>query len=58
MAYSAFIQILDRLTVRSVLRGSTSTICGILGTLAVIILCLAIYIPPTIQYFEGNYFES
>jgi hypothetical protein len=58
MAYSALIQILDRLTVRSVLRGSTSTICGILGTLAVIILCLAIYIPPTINYFQGNYFES
>lgn len=58
MAYSALIQILDRLTVKSVLRGSTSTICGILGTLAVVVLCLAIYIPPTIGYFRGNYFES
>lgn len=58
MAYSAFIQTLDRLSVKSVLRGSTSTVCGIIGTLAVIVLCLAIYIPPTIGYFNGNYFES
>lgn len=58
MAYSAMIQVLDRLTVKSVLRGSTSTVLGIIGTLAVFILCLAIYIPPTISYFQGNYFES
>ena len=58
MAYSALIQILDRLSVKSVLRGSTSTVLGILGSLAVLILCLAIYIPPTIKYFQGNYFES
>jgi len=58
MPYSSFIQVLDRLSVRSVLRGSTSTFLSILGTLAVFILCLAIYIPPTINYFQGNYFES
>ncbi len=58
MPYSNFIQVLDRLSVRSVLRGSTSTVLGVLGTLAVFILCLVIYIPPTINYFQGNYFES
>ena len=58
MAYAEFIQVLDRLTVKSLLRGSTSTVLGILGTLAVFILCLALYIPPTVKYFQGNYFES
>jgi hypothetical protein len=55
MAYSALIEGLDRLTVKSVLRGSTATIIGIIGTLAVIILCLAIYIPPTSSVLKGEY---
>ena len=58
MAYSAFIQTIDRLSVRSVMRGSTSTVCGIIGTVAVLVLCLAIYIPATINYLEGDYYES
>lgn len=58
MAFGAVIQTLDRLSVRSVLRGSTSTICGIVGTLVLLALCLGIYIPPTVGYFKGNYFES
>jgi hypothetical protein len=52
------IQTLDRLSVRSVMRGSTSTICGVAGTLLVVILCLAIYIPPTNEYLKGDYYES
>lgn len=58
MAYSAIIESLDRLTVKSILRGSTSTIAGIIGTLALIVLCLAIYIPPANSILKGNYFES
>ncbi len=58
MVYSAVVETLDRLSVKSVSRGSTSTVCSLLGTLAVIILCLAIYIPPIQGYFKGNYFQS
>jgi len=49
---------LDRLSVRSVLRGSTSTLCGVVGTFIVIILCLAIYIPTANEYLKGDYYES
>jgi hypothetical protein len=56
MAYSAIIETLDRLTVKSIMRGSTSTILGVIGTLTVIILCMAIYIPPANSIFKGNYF--
>lgn len=56
MTNTAIIETLDRLSVRSVLRGSTATIAGILGTLTVIILCLAIYIPPTASILHGEYF--
>jgi hypothetical protein len=58
MAYSAFIEIFDRLSVKSIFRGSTATWFGIVGTLTVFILCMAIYIPPTAAYFKGNYFET
>lgn len=56
MAYSATIESLDRLSVRSIMRGSTSTIAGVVGTLAVIVLCMAIYIPPAISIMKGSYF--
>ena len=58
MAYSALIEGLDRLTVKSVLRGSTATIIGIIGTLSVIILCLVFYIPPTSSVIKGEYIET
>lgn len=58
MAYSALIEGLDRLTVKSVLRGSTATIIGIIGTLTVLVLCLAIYIPPTVSIIKGEYIET
>lgn len=52
------IQTLDRLSVRSVMRGSTSTICGVIGTLTVIILCIAIYAPAAQEYLKGDFYES
>jgi hypothetical protein len=50
MAYSSIMSLLDRLSVRSISRGGTGTIFGVLGTLILIILLLAIYIPPTQKY--------
>lgn len=58
MPHTSTLQILDRLAVKSVMRGGTSTVCGLLGTLTLLILCFAIYIPPTEGYFRGNFFES
>ena len=58
MAYSSIIESLDRLTVKTILRGSTSTIAGVLGTLTLFVLCLAIYIPPANSIIKGSYFES
>jgi hypothetical protein len=56
MAYSAFLEMVDRLSIKSTMRGSTATICGLIGTLTVFMLCLVFYIPPTMLYFKGNYF--
>ena len=58
MAFSGFLYNFDRLSVRSVMRGSTASVFGALGTFAVVILCLTIYLPPTINYLNGDYFES
>lgn len=58
MVNSAFIQFVDRLHVKSILRGSTASIFGIAGTLALFILCLAIYIPPAINILSGDFFET
>lgn len=58
MAYTAIIETLDRLSVKSVLRGSTATIAGIVGTLVLILLCLAIYVPPTSAIMDGVYTET
>lgn len=58
MTYTAIIETLDRLSVRSVLRGSTATVAGIIGTLVLIVLCLAIYVPPTASVMDGEYFET
>jgi hypothetical protein len=55
MAFSALIEGLDRLTVKSVLRGSTATIIGIIGTLTILTLCLIFYIPPTASILKGEY---
>jgi hypothetical protein len=40
------------------MRGSTATIAGILGTFALIALCMALYIPPAISILKGEYYES
>ena len=45
MAYSAFMEVLDRLTTKSVMRGSTASYLGVIGTLLIFIICLIIYIP-------------
>jgi hypothetical protein len=58
MGYGSVIQTVDRLSVRSVMRGSTSTLWGILGTLILLGLCLGIYIPPTLAFLKGDYYES
>jgi hypothetical protein len=58
MAYPRMIQALDRLSVQSVMRGSTSTLCGVLGTVAVLVLCLVFYIPAARDWLAGDYFES
>jgi hypothetical protein len=46
------------LTVKSILRGSTSTIAGIIGTLVLIVLCLVIYIPPANSILKGSFSET
>ena len=58
MGYSAVIKMVDRLSVTSVLRGSTSSWCGVLGTLALLVVCLVIYTPAIVSYLDGNYYES
>lgn len=58
MAYGTVVEFLDRLSVRSVLRGSTASICGVIGSLVVIVLCLAIYTAPTLAYLRGDFYET
>lgn len=58
MGFSTILEGLDRLSAKSVLRGSTATIAGLIGTLAVIILCFTIYLPAAISILDGEYFET
>ena len=58
MPHSTKLPTLDRLSAHSVLRGSTSSPCGILGTLLVVLLCLILYAPAISDYLQGDYFES
>ncbi len=58
MAYTSVVQAIDRLAVKSVLRGSTATYAGILATLTLIVLCMYIYIPPARYILAGTYFET
>ena len=56
MGYSTVIKIVDQLSVTSIMRGSTSSCCGIIGTLALFIVCLVIYIPAIVSYLDGDYY--
>ena len=58
MGYSTVIKTIDRLSVTSIMRGSTSSLCGILGTITLLILCLVIYTPAIVKYLDGDYYES
>jgi len=56
MAYGSIVSIFDRLSVKTVLSNYTGSYIGFLGTLALIIVCLAVLIPPAYQFFNGAYF--
>ena len=49
---------LDRLSIRSVLTGNTGSILGVVGSVALIVLCFIFFLGPTIAYFEGDYIQS
>lgn len=55
---SSWLNHLDRTTARSPLRGTTSSIPGLLGTLLMIGLLLWLYIPEIIYYLAGKYYQS
>lgn len=58
MAYSPFMEVLDRLTTKTVMRGSTASYLGVIGTLLIFIICFIIYIPATKRILAGDYFET
>lgn len=55
---SSLLNHIDRTTARSALRGTTSSIPGLLGTLLMVGLLLWLYIPEIIYYLAGKYFQS
>lgn len=52
------LSLIDRLPARSTLRGFTCSICGIIGSLAVILVALWMYVDLVIAYSNGLYFQS
>jgi len=58
MVFKSILSLSDRLSVSSILTNPTSSNIGVLGTLAWIVVCLIIFIPPLVVYFDGNYFQS
>jgi len=56
MAYSAFIEVLDRLSIKHVMRGSTASYFGVIGTALIFVICLIIYIPPAQRILDGDYY--
>ncbi len=58
MAYDAFIELIDRLSAKSNLRGSTASYLGVIGTLLIFVICFIIYIPAAERITKGDYFET
>ena len=52
------IQHLDRLALTNVLSGKKTSWIGLCGTLIVLAVCLALYVPAIQRYLEGNYYQS
>lgn len=52
------LSLIDRLPARSTLRGFTYSICGIVGSIAVILVALWMYVDLVIAYSKGMYFQS
>ena len=51
-------QFLDRLSVTNLVTGKKASWIGLLGTLIVVGLCVAIYLPAVESYLKGNYYQS
>lgn len=49
---------LDRTAARTVLRGTTASVCGMIGSFIVIAMMLWIHIPGIKHHFEGKYYQS
>ena len=58
MGKIAFIERLDRLSVRSPMRGSTSSLCGLLGSALVLLLLLVYYAPVANEILKGDYYTT
>lgn len=58
MRYSGTLQIFDRLVPIQVQKDSRGSWIGFIGTLMFLAVCLALYVPPVIGYFRGNYYQS
>ena len=52
------IQHLDRFALTHLLSGKKSSWIGLCGTLLLLGVCLAIYVPAILSYFKGNYYQS
>lgn len=58
MGYGSIVSIFDRLSVKTVLTNHTGSYIGFAATIALIIVCIVVLVPPVDQYFKGAYFES
>ena len=58
MAFGSILGVLDRLSARSILRGISGSWLGLLASIALIAICIIIYIAPVLDFKAGNYYES
>jgi hypothetical protein len=58
MSYPGTLQILDRLAPTHIQKDSRGSWIGFIATLLFFAVCLAIFVPPVILYFKGNYYQS
>lgn len=52
------ITLLDRLAPKHILSGARASILGMIGSLCILALCLGVYVPVVMSYFNGIYYQS
>lgn len=53
-----FLSCFDRFSAKSVVYGANGTLCGVLGSLGLIAVCVILYYGAVIDYINGDYIQG